>query len=98
VIVDVDGTLLDTTYLYGAAWREAFRERGHDIRCADVRRALGIASAEQVEQVLGRPDPPVIEAHSRHATDAQLNAVRSPAHERRAARDWLPGGKKRKGC
>lgn len=66
VIFDVDGTLLDTNYLHVAAWWEAFRERGHDICCTDVHRALGMASAELVERVLGRPDQPVIEAHSRH--------------------------------
>jgi HAD superfamily hydrolase (TIGR01509 family) len=66
VIFDVDGTLLDTNYLHVAAWWEAFRERGHDIRCADVHRALGMGSAELVEQVLGHPDPSVIDAHSRH--------------------------------
>ncbi|HTS97117.1 MAG TPA: HAD family hydrolase [Streptosporangiaceae bacterium] len=67
VIFDVDGTLLDTNYLHVAAWWEAFRERGHDIRCADVHRALGMGSADLVEQVLGRPDPSVIDAHSRYA-------------------------------
>lgn len=66
VIFDVDGTLLDTNYLHVAAWWEAFRERGHDIRCADVHRALGMGSAELVEQVLGHLDPSVIDAHSRH--------------------------------
>jgi HAD superfamily hydrolase (TIGR01509 family) len=66
VIFDVDGTLLDTNYLHVAAWWDAFRERGHDIRCADVHRALGMGSADLVELVLGRPDPSVIEAHSRY--------------------------------
>jgi len=66
VIFDVDGTLLDTNYLHVAAWWEAFRERGHDIRCADVHRALGMGSAELVERVLGRPDSSVSPAHSRH--------------------------------
>ena len=66
VIFDVDGTLLDTNYLHVAAWWEAFRERGHDIRCADVHRALGMGSAELVERVLGQPDPSVIDAHSRY--------------------------------
>jgi HAD superfamily hydrolase (TIGR01509 family) len=66
VIFDVDGTLLDTNYLHVAAWWEAFRERGHDIRCADVHRALGMGSSDLVEQVLGQPDPSVIEAHSRY--------------------------------
>jgi HAD superfamily hydrolase (TIGR01509 family) len=66
VIFDVDGTLLDTNYLHIAAWWEAFRERGHDIRCADVHRALGMGSTDLVERVLGQPDASVIEAHSRY--------------------------------
>jgi HAD superfamily hydrolase (TIGR01509 family) len=66
VIFDVDGTLLDTNYLHVAAWWDAFRERGHDIRCADVHRALGMGSSDLVQRVLGRPDPSVIEAHSRY--------------------------------
>jgi beta-phosphoglucomutase-like phosphatase (HAD superfamily) len=39
VIFNVDGTLLDTNYVHVAASWEAFRERGHDIRCADIDRA-----------------------------------------------------------
>ena len=65
VIFDVDGTLLDTNYLHVVAWWEAFAERGHDIRCADVHRAIGMGSAELVERVLGSPDPSVSAAHSR---------------------------------
>jgi HAD superfamily hydrolase (TIGR01509 family) len=66
VIFDVDGTLLDTNYLHIAAWWEAFRERGHDVQCADIHRALGLGSAELVERVLGCPEPSVVDAHSRH--------------------------------
>lgn len=66
VIFDVDGTLLDTNYLQIAAWWEAFRERGHDIRCADVHQALGMGSSDLVRRVLGQPDSSVIEAHSRY--------------------------------
>ena len=66
VIFDVDGTLLDTNYLHIAAWWEAFRERGHDLRCADIHRALGMGSSDLVERVLGEPDSSVVEAHSRY--------------------------------
>lgn len=66
VIFDVDGTLLDTNYLQVAAWWEAFLERGYDIRCADIHRALGMGSAELIERVIGQPDPSVSDAHSRH--------------------------------
>ncbi len=41
VIFDVDGTLLDTNYLHVTAWWQAFRERGHDVACADIHRATG---------------------------------------------------------
>jgi HAD superfamily hydrolase (TIGR01509 family) len=66
VIFDVDGTLLDTNYLHVAAWWQAFRERGHDVRCADIHRSLGMGSAELVARVLGRPDPAVVDAHGRY--------------------------------
>ena len=45
VIFDVDGTLLDANDLHVVAWW-SFTERGHDIRCADVHRAIGMGSAE----------------------------------------------------
>jgi phosphoglycolate phosphatase-like HAD superfamily hydrolase len=65
-VFDVDGMLLDTNYLHVIAWWEAFRERGLDVRSADIHQAIGRDLAALVEQVLGRPDAPVIAAHSRH--------------------------------
>ena len=66
VIFDVDGTLLDTNYLHVTAWWDAFRERGHDVACADIHRAIGLSSDDLVTRVLGRPDPSVSAAHSRY--------------------------------
>ena len=66
VVFDVDGTLLDTNYLHVTAWWNAFRERGHDVPCADVHRAIGLSSDDLIDRVLGRPDPSVSQAHSRH--------------------------------
>jgi HAD superfamily hydrolase (TIGR01509 family) len=66
VLFDVDGTLLDTNYLHVVAWWEAFRERGHDVRCADIHRAIGLGSDELVQRVLGKDDPSVSDAHSRY--------------------------------
>jgi phosphoglycolate phosphatase-like HAD superfamily hydrolase len=64
-VFDVDGTLLDTNYLHVAAWWEAFREHGMDVRSADIHRALGKDSKALVQAVIGRPHDGVIEAHSR---------------------------------
>lgn len=66
VIFDVDGTLLDTNYLHVTAWWDAFRERGHDVACADIHRAIGLSSEDLITRVLGHPDPSVSEAHSRY--------------------------------
>jgi phosphoglycolate phosphatase-like HAD superfamily hydrolase len=66
VLFDVDGTLLDTNYLHITAWWQAFRERGRDVPCADIHRAIGLDSGELVRRVLGQPDPGASQAHSRY--------------------------------
>jgi hypothetical protein len=35
------------------AWWEAFRERGHDVACADIHRAMGLSSDDLISRVLG---------------------------------------------
>lgn len=77
---DVDGTLLDTNYLHVIAWWEAFRERGLDVRSAGIPQAIGRDSAALVEQVLGRPDAPVIATRSRHMAPylGRMRAVPGP--------------------
>lgn len=66
VVFDVDGTMLDTNYLHVVAWWEAFRERGYDVRMADVHAAVGQGSGRLVESLLGRGDPALGAAHSRY--------------------------------
>lgn len=54
VLLDVDGTLLDTNYLQVLAWWQAFRDTGHDeVSMAECHRAIGIGSAELVAHLLG---------------------------------------------
>ena len=65
VIVDVDGTMLDTNYLHVLAWLRAFRAHGHaDVEAVRIHEAIGISSSELVEYVLGSPDEAVAKAHS----------------------------------
>jgi phosphoglycolate phosphatase-like HAD superfamily hydrolase len=66
VLFDVDGTLIDSTYLHVVAWWQAFRERGHEVRMVDIHEAVGMGSDKLVQAVLGRPDPSVSPAHSRY--------------------------------
>ncbi len=54
VLLDVDGTLLDTNYLQVLAWWQAFRDTGHDdVPMAACHRSIGIGSAELVAHLLG---------------------------------------------
>lgn len=41
VIFDVDGTLIDSVPQHAHAWRDAFRDFGHDIPFEDLRRQIG---------------------------------------------------------
>jgi HAD superfamily hydrolase (TIGR01509 family) len=54
VLLDVDGTLLDTNYLHVLAWWRALRDAGVEgVDMATVHRAIGIASEGLVERVVG---------------------------------------------
>lgn len=65
VVFDVDGTLLDTNYLHVVAWSRALRAAGHsDVAMAEVHRAIGIASDELLQRLIGRSDDDIAEAHS----------------------------------
>ncbi|MBP2416538.1 HAD family hydrolase [Microlunatus capsulatus] len=65
VLLDVDGTLLDTNYLHALAWWQAMRDGGVEgVTMADCHQAVGIGSEELVRRLAGRDDDAVVEAHS----------------------------------
>ncbi|MEP7177479.1 MAG: HAD family hydrolase [Pseudonocardiales bacterium] len=53
VLFDVDGTLVDTTYLHAVCWAEALRQAGHDVPMATVHRAIGMGSDEILDHLVG---------------------------------------------
>lgn len=84
VLVDVDGTLLDTNYLHVLAWWQGFQDTGHPgIAMSTLHRAVGIGSEELVMRVLGdAPEDEVkaaVEAHSRRFEALRDQAVAFPA-------------------
>lgn len=64
LVLDVDGTLLDTVYLHVIAWWEAFRDGGHEVSGFDIHRAIGRGSADLVETLLGGPDEACVDGHA----------------------------------
>lgn len=55
VLFDVDGTLVDTTYVHTMCWAEALLTKGHSVPMIDIRHAIGMGSAELLDHLLG-PD------------------------------------------
>jgi HAD superfamily hydrolase (TIGR01509 family) len=53
VLFDVDGTLVDTTYLHAVAWWEALRQFGHDVPMAAIHRGIGMGSDKIIDHLLG---------------------------------------------
>ncbi|MFC7273025.1 HAD family hydrolase [Paractinoplanes rhizophilus] len=53
VLLDVDGTLVDTTYLHAVAWWEALRQRGVDVPMATIHRGIGMGSDKLLDHLLG---------------------------------------------
>ena len=63
LVLDVDGTLLDTNYLHVVAWWESFLAAGYEVSCFDIHRALGHGGEELVETLVGQRDDRVVEGH-----------------------------------
>jgi len=53
VLFDVDGTLVDTTYLHTVAWWEALRQFDHDVPMAEIHRGIGMGSDKIIDHLLG---------------------------------------------
>jgi HAD superfamily hydrolase (TIGR01509 family) len=57
VLFDVDGTLVDTTYLHTVCWWQALRQRGEDVPMARIHRAIGMGSDKILDALLDDHDP-----------------------------------------
>lgn len=89
VLFDVDGTLIDNTYVHTVAWWQAFRERGYAVRMSDIHTSIGEGSDQLLEELIGVQDPEVASAHSRHYTPylGQVRPFRGATELLRATAD-----------
>ncbi|MGN9777335.1 HAD family hydrolase [Micromonospora sp. H33] len=53
VLFDVDGTLVDTTYLHTVSWWEALRQTDQAVPMATIHRAIGMGSDKLLDHLLG---------------------------------------------
>jgi HAD superfamily hydrolase (TIGR01509 family) len=52
VLFDVDGTLIDSSYIHTMAWWGAFRQYGHDVPMAAIHHFVGMGGARLVDNLL----------------------------------------------
>jgi HAD superfamily hydrolase (TIGR01509 family) len=53
VLFDVDGTLIDSTFIHAVCWWQAFRQHDLDAQMAVIHRSVGMGSDKLVGNVLG---------------------------------------------
>lgn len=53
VLFDVDGTLIDSTYLHAVSWWEALRQHDRDVPMARIHRGIGMGSDKLLDHLLG---------------------------------------------
>jgi HAD superfamily hydrolase (TIGR01509 family) len=53
VLFDIDGTLVDSTYVHATTWTSALREQGVTIPCARVHRGIGMGADRMLAWLLG---------------------------------------------
>lgn len=63
VLLDVDGTLTDTSWIHTLAWARALHRLGEDIPMHRIHPLIGMGADRLVEELLGRSVPGVGDAH-----------------------------------
>jgi HAD superfamily hydrolase (TIGR01549 family) len=53
IVLDVDGTLVDTNYQHAIAWHRAFRDHGYRVAVWEIHRHIGMGGDQLVESLLG---------------------------------------------
>ena len=70
VLFDVDGTLVDTTYLHTVSWWEALRQADHRVPMARIHRSIGMGSDKLLDHLLGAERNRDADGRLRDAHDA----------------------------
>ncbi len=90
VLLDIDGTLVDSNYLHIAAWSRGFRAVGEDVASSAVHQAIGMGTPQLLATLLGEAKAAAARqvprwangsgaAVTRASTSSLVNAVGAPA-------------------
>jgi len=65
ILVDVDGTLVDTNYFHTVSWWRAFQDIGEDVAMSSIHPLIGMGSDQLVHRLIGRESEEASDAHSK---------------------------------
>jgi HAD superfamily hydrolase (TIGR01509 family) len=65
VLVDVDGTLVDSNYFHTVAWWRAFQAAGESVAMSRIHPLIGMGSDMMLDALFGEQRPGMSDAHSR---------------------------------
>jgi phosphoglycolate phosphatase-like HAD superfamily hydrolase len=66
VLVDVDGTLVDSNFHHAIAWSRALRDHGENARLTAIHRLVGMGGSEMLEELIGRDDEGIARSWRTH--------------------------------
>ncbi len=66
ILVDVDGTLVDTNYFHTVAWWHAFQGIGEEVPMSKIHPLIGMGSDQLVHRLIGRESEEASDGHSEH--------------------------------
>jgi phosphoglycolate phosphatase-like HAD superfamily hydrolase len=75
VMLDVDGTLVDSNVAHAHAWVDAFAERGVEVSVERVQRMIGMGGDRVIETVMGSQDDALSERRSELFRERWLSHV-----------------------
>lgn len=95
VVVDVDGTLVDSNYLHVAAWQAAFASHGRCVPAWEIHRAVGMGADKLVPALIGDHAAEEIGSAVADEHDARFRGTIGEVQPLPGARDLLAAFKRR---
>ncbi len=78
ILLDVDGTLVESTYFHALAWWRALRDAGEEIALYRIHRLIGMGGDRILEELLGEFRPELDKGHSEHFEALKDEVIRFP--------------------
>lgn len=92
VFFDLDGTLVDTTYLHTYAWWRALDEAGEGHPMSAIHPLIGMGGDELLNTLIGRADDAISDAHGKHFAELHPHVRALPGATDLLARVKQGGG------